>query len=96
MIIRAELNKKTGATYWCVDAGRIEGRRIRRHFRTREKAELWAQENRFLRKVEGRKTMGLWAAMTLHERGSLVRALELLRPEVVFDQFRGDRTGLSD
>ncbi len=82
MIIRVELNKKTGRTYWCVDAGCIEGRRIRRHFRTREKAELWAQENRSLGKVEGKETMGLWATMTLYERGSLIRALEILRPEL--------------
>ncbi len=32
--------------------------------------------------IEGPKTMGLWAVMTLHERGSLIRALELLRPEI--------------
>ena len=67
---------------WCVDAGRIGGRRIRRRFPTQEQAEMWVKENESIREIEGLKTMGLWARMTENERGSLVRALELLRPEL--------------
>ena len=82
MKIHAQLNKRTGARSWSVDAGLIEDRHIRRTFPKQEEAEAWAQENRMVEQIEGPKTMGLWATMTLHERGSLIRALELLRPEI--------------
>ena len=43
---------------------------------------MWVKENASIREIEGLKTMGLWARMTENERVSLVRALELLRPEI--------------
>jgi len=60
MKIHAQVNKRTGARSWSVDAGRIEGRRIKRQFRTQEEAEAWAKENRMVGQIEGPKTMGLW------------------------------------
>jgi hypothetical protein len=36
---------------WCVDAGRIGGRRIRRRFPTQEQAEMWVKENESISRV---------------------------------------------
>jgi integrase len=81
MKIRQDWDKRLGVVNWCVDAGQIGGRRLRRRFPTQEQAEAWVQEIESIRAVEGQKTMELWARMTENERGSLVRALELLRSE---------------
>lgn len=82
MNIREEFDSRVGKSRWCVDAGLVAGQRIRRRFATREEAEAWMRENKSLKKIEGQKTMGLWARMTEHERGGLIRALEILRPEL--------------
>jgi hypothetical protein len=48
------LDKRLGVMNWCVDAGRIGGRRIRRRFPTQEQAEMWVKENESIREFESR------------------------------------------
>ncbi len=72
---------KDGSVFrWCADAGMVSGKRIKRRFDTKEEAERWAKANKTIQRKEGSRTFGLWTDLTEGEKGSLVRALEVLRP----------------
>jgi integrase len=80
MKVRPEYDKEGNVFRWCVDAGKAAGKRIRKRFSSKAEAELWAKENKTIKRTEGIKTLGLWAKLSEAERGSLIRALEILRP----------------
>ena len=44
MNIYEEIDPRLGIPRWCVDAGQVAGKRLRRRFATREEADLWAKE----------------------------------------------------
>jgi len=80
MKVRPEYDKGGNILRWCVDVGTAGGKRIRKRFADKAKAELWARENKTIKRTESFKTLGLWAKLSEAERGSLMRALEILRP----------------
>jgi hypothetical protein len=59
------LDKRLGVMNWCVDAGRIGGRRIRRRFPTQEQAEMWVKENESIREIESRHPLTSLSANNL-------------------------------
>jgi hypothetical protein len=78
--VRPEYDKAGNIIRWCVDAGVAAGKRIRKRFTTKVEADLWAKENKSIKRTESVKTLSLWADLTESERGGLIRALEILRP----------------
>lgn len=80
MKVRPEYDKAGNTIRWCVDAGVAAGKRIRKRFPTKLEADLWAKENKSIKRTESVKTLSLWANLSEGERGSLIRALEILRP----------------
>jgi hypothetical protein len=80
MKVRPEHDKAGNIVRWCVDVGVAAGKRIRKRFPTKTEADLWAKENKSIKRTESVKTLSLWANLTEGERGSLMRALDILRP----------------
>jgi hypothetical protein len=81
--VRPEHDKEGNIIRWCVDAGVAAGKRIRKRFPTKLEADLWAKENKSIKRTESVKTLSLWANLSESERGSLIRALEILRPALI-------------
>ncbi len=75
---------KSGETIWRVKY-RVEKRRVRKTFRTREEARDWIDENANIAEDEGRTFWLLWRALTSRERHEMMDAIAIVRETRLID-----------
>jgi integrase len=75
---------KSGKIIWRVKY-RVEKRRVRKTFRTREEARDWIDENADIAETEGRTFWMAWRALTSTERHELMDALVIMRQTRLID-----------
>jgi hypothetical protein len=69
--VRPEHDKTGNIMRWCVDVGVAAGKRIRKRFPTKTEADLWAKENKSIKRTESVKTLSLWANLSRRTDRSL-------------------------
>jgi len=75
---------KSGKTIYRV-AYRVTGRRVRKTFHTRQKAEEWAENNADIGEKEGSCFGQLWLQIENKERHELMDALAIMRQRRLTD-----------